>query len=539
MKMQKLALLIAFISSSALANNNVTLNKVTLFLNGAELQGQAKVTLTKGESEIVLTGIADNVNPNSIAVGFGADSNVKILSTSLQNNTEADKPDNSDLQPLLTQLKQIQEKYATTNIQYQVASETVAMLQGNRLDGLIKTTDMQDVVEFTKTNLVNALNEQYALQKELDSLKKKLNDCQQKIDQQQAATHSLNNAIAVKVLADKDVTVPVMVSYVITEAGWQPVYDVRVADINSPVQLAYKANVYQQSGIDWQNVDFSLSTANPSEGITAPIFTAPWHIDLYNAEKYRFAPQKNKQGQMFDVGMSSEDFADAKLGQSAITIIPQLPKNNVLINNSGIDTHFDVKLPFTIKSGSKDNVLILQEKPVEAKYRYISTPKLDSNVYLQAQIADWDKLNLLPGKATVFFNGNYIGESFITTKDVQDTLKLSLGRDKNILISRKRNIKETSKPSFLGNDISQKYAYTIDVKNTKQLPIDIAIYDQLPVILNKAITLEDTKYDGADLNKETGLLIWTLALQPSEAKNLNLSFKVSYPKDKVDEVIGL
>lgn len=537
MKIQKLVLLIAFISGSALANNNVTLNKVTLFLNGAELQGQAKVTLTKGESEIVLTGIADNVNPNSIAVGFGADSKVKILSTSLQNNTKANKPDNSDLQPLLTQLKQIQEKYATTNIQYQATSETVALLQGNRLDGLIKTKDMQDTLEFIKTNLVNALNEQYALQTELDSLKQQLNDCQQKIDQQQAAAHSLNNAITLKVLADKDVTVPVTVSYVITEAGWQPVYDVRVADINSPVQLTYKANVFQQSGIDWQNVDFSLSTANPSEGITAPIFTTPWHIDLYNAEKYRFAPQRNKQSQMFDVGMSmsSNDLTAVQMGSA----ISQLPNNNVLINNSGIDTRFDVKLPFTIKSGSEDNVLILQEKPVEAKYRYISTPKLDSNVYLQAQITDWDKLNLLPGKATVFFNGNYIGESFITTNGVQDTLKLSLGRDKNILISRKRNIKETSKPSFFGDDISQKYAYTIDVKNTKPLPIDIAIYDQLPVILNKAITLEDAKYDGADLNKETGLLTWTLALQPSEAKNLNLSFKVSYPKDKVDEVIGL
>ena len=264
MKIQKLALLIAFISGSALANNNITLNKVTLFLNGAELQGQAKVTLTKGESEIVLTGIADNVNPNSIAVGFGADSKVKILSTSLQNNTKANKPDNSDLQPLLTQLKQIQEKYATTNIQYQATSETVALLQGNRLDGLIKTKDMQDTLEFIKTNLVNALNEQYALQTELDSLKQQLNDCQQKIDQQQAAAHSLNNAITLKVLADKDVTVPVTVSYVITEAGWQPVYDVRVADINSPVQLTYKANVFQQSVIDWQNVDFSLSTANPS-----------------------------------------------------------------------------------------------------------------------------------------------------------------------------------------------------------------------------------------------------------------------------------
>ncbi|WP_294965375.1 DUF4139 domain-containing protein [uncultured Gilliamella sp.] len=524
MKIRRIAFLAAFISGSTFANNNVTLNKVTLFLKGAELQGQAKVTLAKGKSEIVLTGIANGVNPDSITVGFGTDSNVKILSTSLQNKTEANKPDNSDLQPLLTQLKQLQQKYTTINIQYQAVSETIALLQGNRLEGLIKTTDLQEAVNFIKTNLVNALNEQYALQTELDNLKQQIDDCQQKIDQQQAATHSLNNAITVKVYADNDVTLPVMVSYVSTEAGWQPSYDVRVTDINSPLQLTYKANVYQKSGIDWQNVDFSLSTANPSEGITAPILS-PWQIDMYNSGKSSFFFSKSEK---------DYDNMSAKISKSVNPMA-----NNTWINANGIDTRFEIKLPYTIKTNTQDNVLILQDKQVEAKYHYISTPKLDSNVYLQAQITDWDKLSLLPGKSTVFFNGNYIGESFITTNGLKDTLNLSLGRDKNIFIARKRNLNETSKPTFFDDDISQKFAYTIDVKNSKSLPIDLAIYDQLPVIHNKAITLEDVKYDGADFNKETGLLTWKLSLQPNEVKNLNLRFKLTYPQDKENYIIGL
>ncbi|OCG02298.1 DUF4139 domain-containing protein [Gilliamella sp. wkB112] len=523
MKLQKLALLVALVSGSAFANNNVTLDKVTLFLKGAELQGQAEVTLAKGESEIVLTGIANGVNPDSITVGFGTDNNVKILSTSLQNDTEANKPENSDLQPLLTQLKQLQQKYTSINIQYQAASETVVLLQGNRLEGLIKTTDMQNAVNFIKTNLVSALNEQYTLQTELDNLKQQIDDCQQKIDQQQTATHSLNNAITVKVYADNDITLPVVVSYVITDAGWQPSYDVRVTDINSPLQLTYKANVYQKSGIDWQNVNFSLSTANPSEGITAPILS-PWHIDMYTSGKSSFFFSKSEK---------DYDGISAKISKSVN------PASNTWINASGIDTRFEVKLPYTIKTHTQDNVLILQDQQVEAKYHYISTPKLDSNVYLQAQITDWDKLSLLPGKSTVFFNGNYIGESYITTNGVKDTLNLSLGRDKNIFITRKRNLNETSKPTFFGDDISQKYAYTIDVKNSKSLPIDLVIYDQLPVIHNKAITLEDAKYDGADFNKETGLLTWKLSLQPSEVKNLNLRFKLTYPKDEENYIIGL
>ncbi|OCG24224.1 hypothetical protein A9G11_03860 [Gilliamella sp. wkB108] len=530
MKIQKIALLIAVISGSAFADNNITLNKVTLFLKGAELQGQSTVSLTKGESEILLTGIADGVNPNSINVGFNSDTSIKILSTTLKNNDVAKREESSELKSLGDQLQQLETKYVTTEIQLKAVSETVTLLQGNRLDGLVKTahdelTDMKNVLDFVKTNLATALNEQYTLQTELDKLEQQLSDCKQKIEQARAASHNLNNAIAVKVYSDKKVELPMTLSYVTENAGWKPVYDVRVADINSPLQLTYKADVYQQTGLDWQNIDFSLSTANPSEGITAPELT-PWHVDMYSNEK--------GGGFFFSKSEKDYDQISARVSKSVNPMI-----DNVLINATGIDTRFDVKLPYTIKTNSQNNILTLQDKQVEAKYRYISIPKLDSNAYLQAQIADWDKLNLLPGKSTVFFNGNYIGESFITTADVKDTLNLSLGRDKNILITRNRNLDETSKPSFFKDEVSQKYAYIITVKNTKPLPIDIAIYDQLPLIHHKTIELDDAKYGDATYDKDTGLLAWEFTLKPSEAKNLNLSFKLTYPNDKANTIIGL
>ena len=45
MKIQKTALLIALVSGSIFADNNINLSKMTLFLQDAELQGQAKVSL--------------------------------------------------------------------------------------------------------------------------------------------------------------------------------------------------------------------------------------------------------------------------------------------------------------------------------------------------------------------------------------------------------------------------------------------------------------------------------------------------------------
>lgn len=164
MKIKKIALVIALMSGSAWANNNITLNKVTLFIQGAELQGQSTVSLTKGESEIVLTGIANDINPNSINVGFGENSNVQVLSISLNENYLENLSKDDDIESIIEKQNQLQEKRDTVEIQLKAVNEQISLLQGNRLDTLAKNgsdnlTAMKNVLDFVKTNLTTTLNE--------------------------------------------------------------------------------------------------------------------------------------------------------------------------------------------------------------------------------------------------------------------------------------------------------------------------------------------------------------------------------------------
>lgn len=164
MKIKKIALVIALMSGSAWANNNITLNKVTLFIQGAELQGQSTVSLTKGESEIVLTGIANDINPNSINVGFGENRNVQVLSISLNENYLENLSKDDDIESIIEKQNQLQEKRDTVEIQLKAVNEQISLLQGNRLDTLAKNgsdnlTAMKNVLDFVKTNLTTTLNE--------------------------------------------------------------------------------------------------------------------------------------------------------------------------------------------------------------------------------------------------------------------------------------------------------------------------------------------------------------------------------------------
>ena len=525
MKVQKIALLMALVSSSVFADNNITLDKVTLFLQGAELQGQATVSLKKGESEIVLTGIADGIKPDSINVGFDVKSNVKILSVSLDEKHPKLNENSSEINALDQQLLQLQNKLNTTIVQLKAVNEQIELLKGNRLEKLTKIDNddlaqLKKVMDFIKTNLVVALDEQYQLQQEIEQLTFQITECQTKIDKQKQAQEALVSAVIVKVHAQNDITLPVTLSYITNKAGWKPVYDIQVMDIDSPLQLTYKADIYQNSGIDWQDINFSLSTSQPRESLKASELWS-WHINTLSDEGGFFFSK------------SGYDEKSEKESRS------RKPSDEDFPNELGVNTQFEVNLPYTIKTNNQSDLLTLQDKEVKAQYHYVATPKIDNNVYLEAQIADWDKLNLLPGQSSIFFNGKYIGKSFINTKFAEETLDLYLGKDRNISISRYRDNSETLKPLTMGDDVSQRYAYTIDVKNGKSMPINLVVYDQIPVINNKTIKLDDIKYTGANYDKKTGLVTWNFDLNPNETKKLNLSFKLTYPKDKVNDIMGL
>lgn len=525
MKVQKIALLMALVSSSVFADNNITLDKVTLFLQGAELQGQATVSLKKGESEIVLTGIADGIKPDSINVGFDVKSNVKILSVSLDEKHPKLNENSSEINALDQQLLQLQNKLNTTIVQLKAVNEQIELLKGNRLEKLTKIDNddlaqLKKVMDFIKTNLVVALNEQYQLQQEIEKLTFQITECQTKIDKQKQAQEALVSAVIVKVHAQNDITLPVTLSYITNKAGWKPVYDIQVMDIDSPLQLTYKADIYQNSGIDWQDINFSLSTSQPRESLkSSELWT--WHINTLSDE-----------GGFF---FSKSDYDEKSEKESR----SRKPSDEDFPNELGVNTQFEVNLPYTIKTNNQSDLLTIQNKEVKAQYHYVATPKIDNSVYLEAQIVDWDKLNLLPGQSSIFFNGKYIGKSFINTKFAKETLDLYLGKDRNISISRYRDNSETLKPLTMGDDVSQRYAYTIDVKNGKSMPINLVVYDQIPVINNKTIKLDDIKYTGANYDKKTGLVTWNFDLNPNETKKLNLSFKLTYPKDKVNDIMGL
>jgi TonB-dependent SusC/RagA subfamily outer membrane receptor len=231
-----------------------------------------------------------------------------------------------------------------------------------------------------------------------------------------------------------------------------------------------------------------------------------------------------------DAAATSVYGSRARNGAIVVTLKDGLD-DYITVSDKELNVTFDIDLPYDVPTNGKAQTAVLKEYEVPATCQFYAVPKLDKEVFLLAQIVDWEKLNLLPGEANIIFEGTYIGKSFIDPASTQDTLNLTMGRDKRVVVKREKLV-DFSSVKFLGSNKKQVFTYEITVKNNKKEAIDILVKDQFPLSQNKEIEVELLDSTGAAVNEETGVLNWKLRLAAGGVKKLRISYSVKYPKDK-------
>ena len=192
---------------------------------------------------------------------------------------------------------------------------------------------------------------------------------------------------------------------------------------------------------------------------------------------------------------------------------------------------FEIQNPYTILSDGKQFTVDIAQHEIPALYEYYSAPKLSPDVFLTASITSITDLNLLSGEASIFFEGTYLGKTLIDVQNSNDTLNVSLGIDKNVVIKRDRE-KGFSEKQFLGSSIRATRGFTIDIKNRKSQPINLVVEDQVPLSNNSDISIDRQEISNAKVDESSGKLTWKLMLKPNEQQKLHLKYQVKYPKSR-------
>jgi uncharacterized protein (TIGR02231 family) len=256
-----------------------------------------------------------------------------------------------------------------------------------------------------------------------------------------------------------------------------------------------------------------------------------WYLDFYQPVVLREMAYKKASR----AAMPAAKAEDAKLGTDG-PAEAEITAQYVSTIQTTLNTEFDISLPYNVNSSNQPTLVDIRSYEMKANYQYAAAPKLDLDAFLLAKATGWEEFSLLPGEANIFFEGTFVGKSFIDPNSIKDTLSVSMGRDKRIVVKRDK-VKDFTSRKMIGSNVRETSAYEVSVRNTKQEAIMIVVEDQIPVSQNNQIEVAMIDAAGASYNKDTGKLSWTWMVQPNETKKATFRFEVKYPKDK--QVSGL
>jgi len=536
MKKFFLSLFIIFcLSSAIMADNEKVLTAfvghVTVYPDRARITSEATFDIPAGKTVLKLTGLSPYIDAQSIQVkGTGE---FTILSVNLRNNYLSNLEDLPEVRNIKAQIESLQEKIEDEKTAISTLDEKLAFLQANKAV-LVKETSFSIEQFKTLMDLYTSSIDQINMTKLkknrlIKDYEKQLEALQMQIAEKRNKNQLPSGEISVAVNAERPVQGRMIFEYTVNNAGWYPSYDIRVDDINKPVIINYKANVFQNTGVDWKNVKLSFSTATPWIAGNQPVLN-PWFIDFYLPESstisirgYGKVARSEAPVMMENVVMADRNtFLRKEVEAAPVTVEKRVGEMSVT---------FDVATPYTIPADGKIQTIEIQRTSSPAEYKYIIVPKLSNCAYLTGNITDWAKQSLLSGEANLYFENTYVGKSQLNVNQLSDTLTLSLGTDPGILVKREKRKDYTTRKT-IGANKTDTFSFLITIRNNKTSVVKITVNDQIPVSSNSQITVEAVELSGGKLNSETGLVTWDFELRPGETKEIIFTYSVKYPKNQ-------
>jgi len=552
--------------SQNIKNIQSDIDEVKLYLTAGEIKRNKEIKLKKGRNKVVFKGISAYVDEQSIQ--FKGDQNFTIVSIS----TEMDFFTTQFLNEEVNKLKDSLEFYQRENDKIEskkagINSE-INVLNKNQYFGnsteRISIEELGKTADFFKTRIAKANQELKVLGYDFNHNMDEINKYKRQLAELNFKENERSNQIVILIDVENSITLNAELHYLVSDCGWAPTYELIATSLKDPISLVYKAQVYNNTGNDWSNVNLTLTTNDPGQNASLPILD-PWNVNRslmsQNLQRGYIAPKqdkwfsnngraksnvaqmnqraydtyvlgkKNAQSQGV-VSNGSYVYDDNKVNNFQ-TSLPG-SENEVRFNSiqvSQIAVDFPIAYPFSVPSDSRPYTVEIKNHRLEANFSHVAVPKMAKESFLLANIVGWQNLDLIPGRTQVYFGGNYVGNSYLSTENVTDTLKLSFGRDAKVLAHRKL-ISQTSQNILLSNDKKNVFEFEISLKNNRAENVSLNVFDQIPISASSEITVEAIEIDGAKLNPKNGELEWMVNLAASEGKKINISFSVRFPKNQ-------
>lgn len=592
-------------SLTASATNDISIksdiNSVTVFFKGAQVFRSGKFSAKAGTSKLIFEDVSPLINPKSIqAKSKGAfdilDVKHELKYPNPMERTPQAVPQKVKRAIVLLKDSLMHQTFMLDEIVAQLnnLNREKDMLYNSRIATGGQSSDSLELLmrfgNYYRERLAEIENRisslrwrQHLMAKTKSGMETRLAELKNYHlkEQKPQAPLRVKHQVIITIDAKAYVNGSIEINYLVANAGWIPAYDLRAFNNDNPMQLDYKASIYQDTGEDWENVKLTLSTFRFDINGNIPSLR-PHHVGFLasqvtstvtgtNGNTTAYTPNSYSDGLIdFNVGICNGATTNLTTLQAAPTYswdssagaynvaytdaseffsynytisLPELKMRSVetympkpvpeynVATESFINVEFKIDRKYTIKSDAVETMLGVHEEKIDAKYSHYLVPKKDRNAFLVTSIEDWEQLNLLKANANIYYDNNYVGETGVDPAIISDTMLLSLGRDRSIYCVRKK-VKDEEKGNALGKTKERVITIEIVVKNNKNTDVDLHVKDQIPITNEPEIEIALLNASKADFDEATGALTWNVKLKPRQTKTLKFTYAITYDKSR-------
>ena len=561
-----------------------TISKVTVYRGQALVTRTIEIDLPEGTSELIVEGLPAEIIPESLYAQASSDS--KVLSVRYREKAVT-RDKREEVQKLDLQIEDVTKQLLHAdgdlshrnsqwdNMFCKLREFTAEVTRSDLNRGLLTFEPIEKLTTLIEkkgleyhTQATELRDNIAALKKELDLLKRKranLNAGRSRTERE-AVLYISNESKGKSVIE---------LNYLVNGANWLPQYNLRANPDKSNVLIEYNAIVNQTSGEDWNGIGLNLSTAEPAMVAASPVLD-PMAIVLADLQTSDGKDVTMCTDMLTDCSNMrqpafidhSEDFRrltrsrreQAKKGAAAQIQLAQIAMSNQALEFSltekdldrvkeqicdiarieGVSVTYLLPGKLTLPSRTDQQLVTVTTVTAKADFTLVATPLLTDYVYLQAELLNNSETVFLPGPASMFRNGEFVGKSDLPIVTIGEKFTAGFGIDSQVQVTRELEDKKTR---IQGGNRIDTYNYRIALSNYKNSPAELRLLDRLPYTDNESIKIEllkttselsqDSEYLRAGRNK--GLLRWDLDLAANsidqDAMIVNYSFTMEYDKN--------
>ncbi|OQX98417.1 MAG: hypothetical protein B6I20_11110 [Bacteroidetes bacterium 4572_117] len=518
---------------------------VTIFQDRALVERITQTDLKKGEHKIVFENLPLGIDKDSIQVNGSTKvilQDVKLKRVFLKSASGEEKEElEVERLRLEDSIAEIKDNIVNLNGQktfLQNMAATASESQKKSIFILMPPEKLIDNLNYYRKSLDKTDTEIRKLTKEQKNLQKSLQIVKSETIRFSSGNLEEMHQVELSLFVEEDSAIDLKLSYIIFNASWKPVYDLRATSTGKRMNISYNAIVSQTTGEKWEDVRLKLSTAQAHLSAKQPSLS-PWFIDIYVEPEYdeysdddmMFAKRSKKRLMKPATPMVAE-----KMNMST-DMVDLMEKPVAQVETGATSVVFAIPGTNTITDNGEEHKVGISAFEFIADFQYNSVPKMSPYAFLTAKVKNTSDFPMLAGKSNVFLDNNFVTNSFLKLVAPNEEFKTSLGIDEGLKIEHKLINKFQKEEGLFSKKEKVSYEYKIIIKNNKANEVDIVIEDQIPIAQNNDIKVEllEPKYkEDSEVLKITDLKIieWKIKLKPKEEYLIPVKFYLEYPKEK-------